>query len=201
MLKQLNDDKLKQLNDDKSSLASHREAILMANKRYCAAAWDLSKQRDKDRENSDRRGFEGVCGGAAIDAVVSTFDTSILNDWDNLTINNRKHAVEVVQWWGLFMPDSSCGLVDRVCEHAIRGCKPPPEEEELLDSRFNDAAKDEDRLVDIRKEKKKRKHEELVAQHKREHPEEEYDSYDEYYFTDYDEWEEAGFGKWNITFS
>ena len=131
MLKQLNDDKLKQLNDDKSSLASHREAILMANKRYCAAAWDLSKQRDKDRENSDRRGFEGVCGGAAIDAVVSTFDTSILNDWDNLTINNRKHAVEVVQWWGLFMPDSSCGLVDRVCEHAIRGCKPPPEEEEL----------------------------------------------------------------------
>lgn len=184
--------------------------VFDANKRFAAAAWRLDKQLDRFDDVIDHSDIEAmaVYTHETVASACFWFQKCCDEDWHLLTLDNRKHAVKIAKGdWPSFKNVKD--VKDTIFQHTIVGCSPPSDK--LADDRFNDANKVVDTLYDIRKEKKKRKHEELVAEHKRKYetrveksakknrsppPEEEYDSSDEHNMTDYEEWETAGLGEW-----
>jgi len=128
-----------------------------------------------------------------------TGQPSVQANWNSLTAANRKFAAN----WA-----SSCDGEDEsefnksIVSHAIVGCSAPPDPP-TEDDRFNDAKPLLSKLADLREKKKEaRKRDRRSKRQKREggasspRSDEDGESSDEDWSTDYDEWESAGLGKW-----
>ena len=198
--------------------------IAAANKRFSAAAWNYEKQVEIDigRRNRASGGMPSHCyRNRDMEAADDTLVASVDKDWNRLTSDNRKYAIEMAR--DDCMPDD---LKESVFNRALLGCSPPPEPFDTP-APCGNAQNVIDKLGPIRKEKKKRQRAELEVKRekwnqKREAKqaakraklswlprgsalplasESDSELCSEYAYstdaTDFDEWEEEGFGKWD----